>query len=449
MKYSRVLLEHCPVDTTALFIDYFTGKFKPKQASVVLPVADNVASQPGYVMGAAMGTVNAVQNLRDLLPLPYMNNSGISSPAVQETGSIPANNEQLPNVAESISPAEYITPPPRNAFSSFVDHADEFITFLEACLKQKPSNPTDEADLYTTLFEMYLHKAGEKRGIDREDWEAKAKGLIDSNNMPIDTSNMLLLSHLSNFRDGTTMVREQAGLRFDIFRSFTSAKDTRGAIKALRKYGPLEPQLYPAALAYFTSDARVLEDAGDELAAVLDKINADGLMAPLQVIQTLSTNAVATMGMIKPYLQQTIERERKELSTNRRLIASYRDETSIKRQEIVDLAEKPQTFNNSRCSDCGTQLHLPVIHFLCKHSFHKKCLNVKVVTDADGEETVEGDCPVCKRDNETIRAMRRAQLENAEKSDIYRDALARSDDRFKTVSEFFGRGVMSVGSLVD
>jgi hypothetical protein len=26
-----------------------------------------------------------------------------------------------------------------------------------------------------------------------------------------------------------------------------------GAIKALRKYGPEEPQLYPAALAYFTS----------------------------------------------------------------------------------------------------------------------------------------------------------------------------------------------------
>ena len=37
-------------------------------------------------------------------------------------------------------------------------------------------------------------------------------------------------------------------------------------------------------------------------------------MAPLQVIQTLSTNAVATMGMVKKYLSDTIERERKEIS---------------------------------------------------------------------------------------------------------------------------------------
>ena len=123
-----------------------------------------------------------------------------------------------------------------------------------------------------------------------------------------------MLSHLSNFRGGTTLVREQQGLRFDIFLSYTSAKDTAGAIKALRKYGPEEPQLYPAALAYFTSDQKILEEAGDELDYVLKKIDEDGLMAPLQVIQTLSTNAVATMGMVKKYLSDTIERERKEIS---------------------------------------------------------------------------------------------------------------------------------------
>ncbi len=76
----------------------------------------------------------------------------------------------------------------------------------------------------------------------------------------------------------------------------------------------MEPQLYPAALAYFTSSPKILEEAGDELDVVLKKIDQDGLMAPLQVIQTLSTNAVATMGMVKKYLSDTIEKERKEIS---------------------------------------------------------------------------------------------------------------------------------------
>ena len=121
------------------------------------------------------------------------------------------------------------------------------------------------------------------------------------------------MSHLSSYEDGTILVREREGLRFDIFRSYTSAQDTAGAIKALRKYGPEEPALYSAALAYFTSSEKILKEAGDEVVDVLKKIDSDNLMAPLQVIQTLSASGVAKMGLIKKFLGNTIERERKEI----------------------------------------------------------------------------------------------------------------------------------------
>lgn len=128
---------------------------------------------------------------------------------------------------------------------------------------------------------------------------------------------MLLLSDLSDFREGSTLVREQEGLRLDIFRSFTSAKDTQGAIKALRRYGPDEPQLYVDALTYFASSPQTLDEAGDELDVVLRHIDEDGLLSPLQVIQALSNNAVVTMGRVKKYLSENIERERKDISTVR------------------------------------------------------------------------------------------------------------------------------------
>ncbi|KAH8601223.1 vacuolar protein sorting protein-like protein [Bisporella sp. PMI_857] len=461
MKYSRVLLEHCSKvrylpnirhtretcstfvltrlqDTTRLFIDYFTGRYRPKKDEIILEVSPQIS---GYGSGA----VSAVQNLRDLLPLPYMNTAAVTTPPAQGNIVPTVSDQAIENGSESTAP-KYKAPQPRTAFSSFVDHPDEFIFFLEACLKADDLKQRDEIDLYTTLFEMYLHKSNQKKGINREEWETKAKKLLEGKAIPIDTSNVLLLSHLSNFRDGTILVHEQAGLRFDIFRSYTSAKDTRGAIKALRKYGPEEPQLYPAALAYFTSDSRILEEAGDELDAVLKKIDEDGLMAPLQVIQTLSTNAVATMGMVKTYLQQTIERERTEIISNRRNITAYRQQTLDKRQEISDLETKPQTFNATRCALCGTQLTLPTVHFLCKHSFHQnKCLNVQF--GADGN--FEGDCPVCKKDNDTIRAIRRAQDESVDRHDMFLDALARSSDKFGTISEFFGRGVMDVPTAVE
>lgn len=436
MKYARVLLENCPNETTQLFIDYFTGRYQQKKDAIAPQV---VAQQTGYGAGA----VNAVQNLRDLLPLPYMNTSAVASPATQGNIAATISDNQVIEDPDQVSAPSYNPPQPRTAFSSFVDHPDEFIVFLEACLKEKNLKERDKIDLYTTLFEMYLHKSNEKKGVNREEWEAKAKKLIEGKDIPIDTSNVLLLSHLSDFRDGTTLVREQAGLLFDIFRSYTSAKDTRGAIKALKKYGPEEPQLYPAALSYFTSDPRILEEAGDELDAVLQKIDEDGLMAPLQVVQTLSTNAVATMGMVKTYLQQTIERERKEIASNRRLISSYRNETTDKRQEMADLSSKPQTFNNTRCAFCGSPLTLPTVHFMCKHSFHQGCLNMEVGENGQ----VEGACTVCKKDNDTIRAIRKAQDESADRHDMFLDALARSHDKFSTISEFFGRGVMEVPSV--
>lgn len=126
---------------------------------------------------------------------------------------------------------------------------------------------------------------------------------------------MLLLSDLSNFREGSTLVREQEGLQLDIFRSFTSAKDTQGAIQALRRYGPDEPQLYIDALTYFASSPQILEEAGDELDKVLQRIHDDGLLSPLQVIQAVSNNAVVTMGRLKKYLGDNIAREDKEIKT--------------------------------------------------------------------------------------------------------------------------------------
>ncbi|PGH17107.1 hypothetical protein AJ80_04982 [Polytolypa hystricis UAMH7299] len=420
MKYARVLLGHCAQETTKLFIDYYTGQFQPKHE-----VEQHVEEIPQQAGGA-------VQNFAALLPLPYR---GGASTASNKEPQPAKSSISEPQVATDIeSPVQYDTPKPRTAFSSFVDHPQEFITFLEALIKQSDLKEEDKVDLYTTLFEMYLDTAKHKKVADeKEEWEKKAKKLIEGKDIPVSTSNVLLLSDLSNFKEGTTLVQEQQGLISDIFRSYTSAKDTAGVIKALRKYGPREPQLYIEALAYFASSPKILEEAGDELGEVLKRIDKDGLMAPLQVIQTLSNNAVVTMGMIKKYLNENIERERKEISNNRRLITSYSTETTTKRKELEELDSKPAVFQARRCSSCGGNLDLPTVHFLCKHSFHQRCLNR--VDD-------EAECPVCAPQNATIKAIRERQIKAADQHELYKNELQRSQDRFGVISDFFGRGVM-------
>ena len=57
------------------------------------------------------------------------------------------------------------------------------------------------------------------------------------------------------------------------------------------------------------------------------------------------------------------------------MISVYRTATAQKEAEIHDLGTKPAVFQAERCNACGMQLDLPTVHFLCKHSFHQRCLD--------------------------------------------------------------------------
>src|SRR5262245_10185799 len=98
MKYARVLLEHCPEDTTALFIEYYTGRYKPKDPGL----ADHQAPQDG--------AAGAVRSLAAFIPLP--NRSGTGTPS---TGQATTDMRDDTSVT-------YTPPEPRSAFSSFVGH---------------------------------------------------------------------------------------------------------------------------------------------------------------------------------------------------------------------------------------------------------------------------------------------------------------------------------------
>ncbi|KAK9450627.1 uncharacterized protein V1518DRAFT_403733 [Limtongia smithiae] len=460
IRYGRLLLQNVPRETTALFIDYFLGKYVPRKIPTMAEL-DQITEQARPT--SPLGSLTAYKSL-----IPYMSigarpssvmsesptimstitsNVGKLSSAVVGGAMLGASIAGAPTIAETttevvVSPPsgeveDYKTPKPRTVFALFVDQPDEFIVFLEATIAHSRvvgSNEADMIDMYTTLFEMYLQRAEASETEDgKTKWEDKAKDLITRFQAPIDPSNVLLLSHLYSFRDGSILVRERENLHIDIFRSCVAVNDTLAAIQTLHKYGDIEQELYPLALSYFTSSPEVLAVASDELAHVLKKIEDEGLMAPLQVIQALSINAVATVGVVKGYLSEIIQREQKEIETNRKLADSYRLETRSKMEEIKELETEPRVFQSTRCASCGAALDLPTVHFMCKHSYHRRCLN---------EVNEDTECPQCAPNNATIRAIRRSQDDMADRHDLFKTTLDNSDDKFKVISDFFGRGVM-------
>lgn len=165
MKYARVLLSNCPRRTTDLFIEYYNGQFKPR--TEVEPPAEPQAQ-----------SVSTLQNLAAFLPLSLMSTSGTRADTVEPATEAPdETTQQIP---------EYQVPKPRTAFSAFVGHPQEFIAFLEALIAQDDVKNDDKVDLYTTLFEMYLDTANRKKGAEeKEEWETKAKQLIEGKDVSI------------------------------------------------------------------------------------------------------------------------------------------------------------------------------------------------------------------------------------------------------------------------
>lgn len=168
-----------------LFIDYYTGQYQPRTDVVV----SNVPTSQAGVSTAVFQSLASflLVPLTSLPSFPYTNRPP-ETPATPENAKDVSAEPVEPSEAdikEDILLKEYPIPSPRTAFSSFVDHPDEFIIFLEACIKTEPSTEKDKVDLYTTLFEMYLSSAKTKDGSEKDRFEAKAKELIDNENVSL------------------------------------------------------------------------------------------------------------------------------------------------------------------------------------------------------------------------------------------------------------------------
>ncbi|KAF9935236.1 hypothetical protein FBU30_006321 [Linnemannia zychae] len=304
-------------------------------------------------------------------------------------------------------------------------------TLLELYLADPPMTTTGGKAMQTAE----LNRRNKDRIIKKE----KCLKLLNDTEIPYDTNHALVLCHMAGFDEGIVFLYERMKMFTDILRLWISRDDTVKVMECLQKYGPQEPSLYPLTLSYFSSSPSRLTSATPELLKVLDHIDQKDLLPPLQVVQALSQTSVATIGMIKNYIGHRIEAERKERLEDQKQIQSYRQESEKKRREIEDLKTSARIFQVTKCSACGGSLDLPSVHFLCRHSYHQRCLS----------DTADRECPKCMVEQRTVADIRRMQEANAEKHDLFKAELEDADDGFEVIAKYFGNNTMAFAKLID
>ncbi|GAA5991450.1 hypothetical protein JCM10908_005710 [Rhodotorula pacifica] len=366
-------------------------------------------------------------------------------------------------------------PSPRAFFAHFVDHPRNFIVFLEQVLRRRfgksidsltpPSSLTgteaplpapvnlaepssvredatrDEQVLWNTLLELYISTSNDNSN--NSSFEARAVKLLRCREqVPYDETQALLVCTTHGFEDGFVLLYELLGMYEEIVRYWIDASEAEPTqtslssrvIRSLRRYGPSCPSLYRVVLSYLTTSSELLSRHQADVVEILDEIDERRIMPAIQVVQILSKNNTASLGLVREYLKRQLLAEKQETESDQALIASYRTETAKKRKEIQELSDPnaPRIFQVTRCSACGGQLDLPAVHFMCRHSYHQRCL---------GEN--ESQCPNCARSHGVIREIRNNNARLAGQHDAFQQEIAESDDPFATVATAFSRGWMA------
>ncbi|KAF9112292.1 hypothetical protein BGX27_003651 [Mortierella sp. AM989] len=460
-KYGKVLLTHLPEQTTQLLIDLCSGILE--RSGAVTPThgaSTPVGSHRGHAPPPSPRTFMSL--FVDLPSYLIIFLEKVSANRWPSPSTVQSSQSTTVSSKASLKPSAGATGRPGStgakktggatefndrASTSGVSRAGEMTeqdmeerkavwnTLLELYLADPPMTPSNQSSKSSTMQVAEMNRKMKERNIKKE----KCLKLLNDTEIPYDTNHALVLCHMAGFDEGIVFLYERMKMYTDILRLWIERDDTTKVIECLRKYGPLEPSLYPLTLSYFSSSPGRLTSATPELLKVLDYIDQQDLLPPLRVVQALSQTSVATIGMIKNYIGRRIETERKERLEDQKLIQNYRVESEKKRREIEELKTSARVFQATKCSSCGGSLDLPAVHFLCKHSYHQRCLS----------DTADRECPKCMVDQRTVADIRRMQEANAEKHDLFLSELEDADDGFEVIAKYFGNNTMAFARLID
>ncbi|CAG8703669.1 27714_t:CDS:10 [Gigaspora margarita] len=464
-KYGKILLNHLPLPTTQLLIDLCTG-------DLFLTAQRPQTPSPIEVSNVQQAHASNVKSTRE-----WPTSSSYKPPHVRSFMSLFVDQPNyLIQFLEQISQKRW------GGFSTLRKHETLNVSKTATNKSVVDTSSIDIDDVvskddfgdydseveekkavWNTLLELYLSEAylppvvsgkdskGRKYGapgnfsVSTETERVKEKllrkdkalQLLKNQEVSYDSNQALILCYLAQFDEGIIYLYEHMEMYEEILRFYMARDDSDRVMQALKTYGPQDQSLYLLALAHFSS-SETLSMSTSELEQILNHIDSNNLLPPLQVIQALSGNSIANLAMIKTYMGKRIESERKEAQANRKLIQNYREETEKKRKEIDELKTVARIFQVTKCFGCRGTLDLPAVHFLCRHSYHQRCL-----PDSDRE------CPQCAPSYRLISDQRRAQEINADNHDSFFDKLKQAEDGFSVVADYFSKNTMAFAKLID
>lgn len=367
VRYGRTLLDALPEQTTRLMVDLcvLTGPLNVDESSEKMDAATSLAKQGGASYLSFMALNRGSTSEKEPPPPPSPTATTVSAKPESRphgsgaTGDDPSAQPAIGSGSGSTTPSQQSfaapiapsaistaatkprltrRPSPKGFFAHFVDHLDRFVGFLEDVAARRwgqaldsgsvnfvaepvadeAADHTDQVAVWNTLLELYL-TLSDPNGAAKA-FRDKAVRLLQSGSLPYDPTHALILCSTRSFTPGLVLLWERRGMHEDVLRFWmdryavdpTSDASTE-VVRYLRAYGASRPTLYPLVLRFLTSTRALLSKHRTDVEAVLEHIESEKIMSPVAVVQVLSRNDVASVGLVKQWLMTRLKEAREEI----------------------------------------------------------------------------------------------------------------------------------------
>ena len=366
------MLENLPRETTELLIDICTSNslltiddptnetgedsgppsagrqsgFGPSYLSYLALNRGPATNEAATAVTGTAGTVTVKGRKEGSIPEDLGDSTPPPSASTLPSAGGTAATIQFPKPREPVK-----RPSPKVYFAHFVDHMEQFVIFLQTVALRRWGQsvddnasatasgergdsdvPVDEAaeradqiSVWNTLLELYLSiptKSEEEKSM-----RAKALRLLRSDKIPYDVNHALIICSTCQFTPGLVLLWEKLGMHEDVLRFWmdkekisTSSGDEKGANEAssqvvhyLDLYGPTHRHLYPLALRFLTSSEVLLNRHSKDVERVIGYVDKEKIMPPLAILQLLSRNGIASVGLVKGWLVRKIMEARDDI----------------------------------------------------------------------------------------------------------------------------------------
>jgi hypothetical protein len=254
--------------------------------------------------------------------------------------------------------------------------------------------------------------------------------------------------------------------------------DASGATATVDADGAVKKRTHPGLSGALLS--RELDEQDALMSDALKHIDQTGALPPLTVLPLLATCPHLPFGLVRDLLARRLDREAARIGEDVRVAASLQADIDAAQREIARLDSAARTFQARRCRQCGLELDLPSVHFMCggllessvgggasgggpagvgaqgidttargeEHSFHLHC-----VTDAMSAQLGSADeggsggagaleCPICAPLHRQVRNIRASLGVRPGLQEQFFRELKASPDGFQKAAEYMAKGIM-------